>query len=66
GCRGLPLLVVGGETPARAMLNNGGLRGEVWSSCWADGGGGGLLFYWRFRLPCKLCAPRNCTSCAAT
>jgi len=31
--------VVGGETPARAMLNNGGLRGEVWSSCWADGGG---------------------------
>ncbi|EEP66727.1 hypothetical protein GCWU000324_03131 [Kingella oralis ATCC 51147] len=32
--------MVGGETPARAMLNNGRLRGEVWSSCWADGGGG--------------------------
>ena len=40
GCRGLPLLVVGGETPARAMLNDGGLCGEVWSSCWADGGVG--------------------------
>ena len=29
GCRGLPLLVVGGETPARAMLNDGGLCGKM-------------------------------------
>ena len=53
GCRGLPLLVVGGETPARAMLNDGGLCGEVWSLCRAYGWfvGDGLLFYWRLRLP---------------
>ena len=29
GGRGLPLLVVGGETPARAMLNDGGLCGGM-------------------------------------